>query len=185
MTDGPRRFITRSHRMKRTTWVLAVTLTMAAAVSLTLAARNGSHGQGGYAPISKTARNESLHTGSLPGLSAAFISAVNLTDVRIVAASQTAPVTEESAIAAVLAELPPGSSATAGDLVMLTNAQHPDGVLAWAIETTPAGGFHAASGGPPGAGQQPSPPPRNFRVDFVDASTRAWLEGVEGYSPGL
>jgi len=178
--------------MKRTIWVLAVTLSMAAAVSLTLAARNGSHGQGGYAPISKTARDESLRTGSLPGLSAAFISAVNLTDVRIVAASQTAPVTEQSAVAAVLAQVPPGSSATAGDLVMLTNAQHPDGVLAWAIEST--GSFGWASGGPAvlrrgtaGAHhyQPPRPPRPNFRVDFVNARTGVWLEGVEGYSSGL
>ena len=33
MTDAPRRFITRSHRVKRATWALAVTLTIAAAVS--------------------------------------------------------------------------------------------------------------------------------------------------------
>jgi hypothetical protein len=154
--------------------LLGVTLTMAAAVSC-----------GSYSLGSKTARNESQTTGPVPALSAAFISAVNSTDVQIVTASTAAPVTEQSAVATALAQLPPGSSATAADLVMLTNAQHPAGVLVWAIETTPAGGFHAASGGPPGAGQQPSPPSRNFRVDFVDASTGAWLEAVEGYSTSL
>jgi hypothetical protein len=186
MTDAPRRFIARSHRVKRATWVLAVTLSMAAVVSLTLAARNGGHAQGGDAKVSKTARS----AGSLPGLSAAFVRAVNLTDVRVVAASQTPPVTvtEQSAVAAVRAQLPSGSSVSAGDLVTLNNAQHPDGVLAWAIEST--GSFTWVSGGPVGirrtAGAQHSRPPTpNFRVDFVDASTGAWLEGVSGYSPGL
>jgi len=169
MTDAPRRFITRSYRIKRTTWVLAVTLTMAAAVSLTLAARNGSQ-----------------------GFSAAFISAVNSADVRIVPAGQTAAVTvtEKSAVAAALAELPPGSSASAADLVTLTNSQYPGGMLAWAIETIPAGGYSGFSCGPPPrrgtAGPHHCQPPRqNFRVDFVDASTGAWLEGVSGYSSGL
>lgn len=139
--------------------------------------------------ISRAARNESPSTGSSsPGLSAAFISAVNSTDVQIVPASGPAPVTEASAVAAALAELPPGSSASAGGLVMLTNSQYPAGVLAWAIETTPAGGFSAGSGpmgAPDQASAQASPPLRNFRVDFVDASTGAWLEGVAGYSSGL
>jgi hypothetical protein len=146
------------------------------------------HTEGGYAAISKTAQGAR----SLPGLSAAFVSAVNLTDVRVVAAGQTPPVTvtEQSAVAAVLAQLPSGSSVSAGDLVTLTNAQHPDGVLAWAIEST--GSYGGVSGGPvgirgtTGAHHQPRRPPRpNFRVDFVDASTGAWLEGVSGYSPGL
>jgi len=173
MTHAPWRFITQSPRIRRAIWVLAVTLAMAAVVSC-----------GSYSASGNTARNESQTTAPVPALSAAFISAVNSTDVQIVTTSAAAPVTEQSAVAAALAQLPPGSSATAAGLVMLTNAQHPAGVLAWAIETSPAGGFHAASGGPPGAAQQ-SPPPRNFRVDFVDASTGAWLEAVEGYSTGL
>lgn len=151
--------------------MLAVTLTMAAAVSC-----------GSYSLGSKTARNESQTTGPLPGLSAAFISAVNLTDVQIVTTSTAAPVTEESAVATALAELGPGSSPSAAGLVMLTNAQHPAGVLAWAMETT---GRFAGSGGPVGMGHRPSPPPMNFRVDFVDASTGAWLEAVLGYSSSL
>lgn len=187
MTHASRRFITQSPRIKRTIWVSAVTLTMAAAVSLALVTQNGS--QGSYSLISRAARNESPSTGSSsPGLSAAFISAVNSTDVQIVPASGPAPVTEASAVAAALAELPPGSSASAGGLVMLTNSQYPAGVLAWAIETTPAGGFSAGSGpmgAPDQASAQASPPLRNFRVDFVDASTGAWLEGVAGYSSGL
>ena len=150
----------------------AVTLTMAAVVSC-----------GSYSLGSKTGRNESRTTAPLPGLSAAFIRAVNSTDVQIVTKSAPAPVTEQSAVATALAEVGPGSSALAGGLVMLTNAQHPAGELAWAIETKPADGYHAVSGGPVGA---PHPAPlRNFRVDFVDASTGTWLEGVEGYSSGL
>jgi hypothetical protein len=71
---------------------------------------------------------------------------------------------------------------------MLTNAQHPDGVLVWAIEST--GSYGWVSGGPVGirgttGAHQYQPPPQNFRVDFVGASTGAWLEGVSGYSPGL
>ena len=174
MTHAPRRFITQSPRIKRTIWVLAVTMTMAAAVSC------GSHSVG-----SETARNESQTTRPLPGHSAAFISAVNSTDVQIVTTSAPAPVTEQSAVAAALAQMPPGSSASAADLVMLTNSQYPAGELVWAIETVPAGGYRAASGGPPGAGHQPSLPPRNFRVDFVNASTGAWLEGVEGHNSDL
>ena len=175
MTHVPRRFITQSPRIKRTIWVSAVTLTMAAAVSC-----------GSYSAGSKTARNASSATGPMPALSATFISAVNSTDVQIVTTNAPAPVTEQSAVAAAMAQLPPGSSASAADLVMLTNSQYPAGELVWAIETVPAGGYHAASGGPPRvAGTQPSSPPRNFRVDFVDASTGAWLEGVEGYNSGL
>jgi hypothetical protein len=174
MTDAPRRFITRSHRIKRAAWVLTVTLAMAAAVSC------ASYSAGGI-----TAGAESQTTEQpLPALSAAFIRAVDSTDVRIVATSRTAPIAEKSAVAAVLAELPSGSSVTAGDLVTLTNDQHPDGVLAWAIEST--GSFAWVSGGPVGirgkTGAPPRPPRPNFRVDFVDATTGAWLEGVEGYS---
>jgi hypothetical protein len=178
MTDAPRRFITRSHRIKRAAWVLTVTLAMAAAVSC------ASYSAGGI-----TAGAESQTTEQpLPALSAAFIRAVDSTDVRIVATSQTAPIAEESALAAALAQLPKGSSASAADLVMLTNSQHPAGKLAWAIETVPAGGYYAVSGGPvrrPGStASAPPPPPENFRVDFVDATTGAWLEGVQGDSSG-
>jgi hypothetical protein len=180
MTDAPRRFITRSHRIKRAAWVLTVTLAMAAAVSC------ASYSAGG-----KTAGAESQTTEQpLPALSAAFIRAVDSTDVRIVATSQTAPIAEESALAAALAQLPKGSSASAADLVMLTNSQHPAGKLAWAIETVPAGGYYAVSGGPvrrPGstASAPPPPPPENFRVDFVNASTGVWQEGIQGYDASL
>jgi hypothetical protein len=179
MTRPPQRFITQSPRIKKAVWVLTVTLTMAAAVSC-----------GSYSVSSKTSRSESQISESqtaepLPGLSAAFISAVNSTDVQIVTSSASAPVAEQSAVAAALAQIPAGSSASAAGLAMLTNAQYPAGVLVWAIETVPAGGYGAASGGPYRAGHQQSPPPLNFRVDFVDASTGAWLEGVEGYSAGL
>jgi hypothetical protein len=175
MTHAPRRFITQSPRIKRTIWVLAVTLTMAAAVSC------GSYSLGG-----KTARNESQTTGPLPALSAAFISAVNSTDVQIATTSAPASVAEQSAVAAALAQMTQGSSASAADLVMLSNSQDPAGKLVWAIETVPAGGY-AASSGPAGVGHKvsPPPPPRNFRVDFVNASTGAWLEAVEGYSSSL
>lgn len=171
MTDASRRSLAQSRKIKRTICVSAVTLTMAAAASC-----------GSYSLGSKTVRNESQATAPLPGLSAAFISAVNSTDVQIVSTSTPAPVTEQSAVATALAELGKGSSPSAAGLVMLTNAQHPAGVLAWAIETT---GVFVGSGGPAGVGHQPSPPPMNFRVDFVDASTGAWLEGVTGYSSSL
>lgn len=49
MTHASRRFITQSPRIKRTIWVSAVTLTMAAAVSLALVTQNGS--QGSYSLI--------------------------------------------------------------------------------------------------------------------------------------
>ena len=45
-------------------------------------------------------------------------------------------------------------------LVVLTDAQHPKGRLVWGIETTP-----------------PKVAPA-FQVDFVDAVTGEWLEGV-------
>lgn len=181
MAHAARRFITQSPRINRTIWVPAVTLAMAAVVSC-----------GSYSPGSKTARNESRTAAPLPGLSAAFISAVNATDVQIVTQSAPAPVTEQSAVATARAEWPPGSPPSAAGLVRLTNLQHPAGVLAWAIVTTGSfaasggpGPVHAISGRPAEAAQQPSPPPRNFRVDFVDASTGAWLEAVEGYSSKL
>ena len=175
MTDAPRRFITRSHRVKRATWALAVTLTIAAAVSC------GSYSAGG-----KTAGDESQTTEQpLPAFSAAFISAVNSTDVQIVTTSAPASVAEQPAVAAALAQLPQGSSASAAELVMLTNDQYPGGELVWAIETVPAGGYHAVSGGPVKPGRTPSAPPENFRVDFVNASTGVWLEGVQGYDASL
>ena len=171
-----------TRRSTRTTWVVAVPLTIAVVGSVIVAARHGQD-KGGYSLNSKTAPISSSRAAPYPGLSAAFVSAVNSTDVQIVPTSESAPVTEESAATAALAQLPPGSSASAAELVTLTNSQYPNGVLAWAIDTDPAGGYHAASGGPVGA---PHPaPPRNFRVDFVDASTGTWLEGVEGYSSGL
>jgi hypothetical protein len=109
---------------------------------------------------------------------------VNSTDVQIVTKSAPAPVTEQSAVATALAEFSSGSSPSAAGLVMLTNSQHPAGVLAWAIETT--GSFPLAGGGPQAeTGHGPSPPAMNFRVDFVDASTGAWLEAVTGYRSGL
>jgi hypothetical protein len=162
-----------SPRIKRAICVLAVTLTMAAAVSC------GSHSLG-----SKTARDESQTAGPLPALSAAFISAVNSTDVQIVTTSAPAPVTEQSAVAAALAQMPPGSSASAADLVMLTNTQYPAGELVWAIETVPAGGYGPLTAGPVGVEHSPPPTP-NFRVDLVNASTGAWLEAVLGYSASL
>jgi hypothetical protein len=177
MTHAPRRLITQPPRIKRAIWVLVVALTMAAAVSC------GSYSAGG-----KTAGDELQITGPLPALSSEFISAVNSTDVQIVATSAPASVAEQSAVAAALAQLPQGSSASAADLVMLTNSQYPAGELVWAIETVPAHGYQAISGGPAPfrSGQTMSPPPpRNFRVDFVSASTGAWLEGVEGYDPSL
>jgi hypothetical protein len=178
MTHAPRRLITQPPRIKRAIWVLAVTLTMAAAVSC------GSYHAGG-----KTAGDELQVTGPLPALSAAFISAVNSTDVQIVAtsapASGPAPVAEQSAVAAALAQMPKGSSASAADLVMLTNFKYPAGELVWAIETVPAGGYAVLAGPMPRPGHTMSPPPRNFRVDFVSASTGTWLEGVEGYDPSL
>jgi hypothetical protein len=176
MTHAPRRLLPQPPRIKRAIWTLAVTLTMAAAVSC------GSYSAGG-----KTAGDELQTTAPLPALSAEFISAVNSTDVQIVTTSAPASVAEQSAVAAALAQLPQGSSASAADIVMLTNAQYPAGELVWAIETIPAGGF-AVLGGPAPfrSGQKvASPPPRNFRVDFVSASTGAWLEGVEGYDPSL
>jgi hypothetical protein len=156
--------------------VLAVTLTMAAAVSC------GSYSAGG-----KTAEDESQTTEQpLPALSAAFISGVNSIDVQIVTTSAPASVAEQPAVAAALAQLPQGSSASAADLVMLINSQHPAGELVWAIETVPAGGYHAVSVGPVRPGRTvSSPPPENFRVDFVNASTGAWLEGVQGYDASL
>lgn len=172
MTHAARRFITQSPGIKRTIWVSAVTLTMAAVVSC-----------GSYSLGSKTGRTESRTTAPLPGLSAAFISAVNSTDVQIVTKSAPAPVTERSAVATALAQMGKGSSPSAAGLVMLTNSQHPAGVLAWAIETL--GSFALAGGGPVGIGDRPSPPPMNFRVDFVDASTGAWLEAVTSYSSSL
>jgi hypothetical protein len=177
MTHAPRRFITQSPRTKRTIWVSAVTLTMAAVVSC-----------GSYSLGSKTGRNESRTTAPLPGLSAAFIRAVNSTDVQIVTKSAPAPVTEQSAVAAALAQLPQGSSASAAGLVMLTNYQYPAGELVWAIETVPAGGYYAVSGGPvrrPGSTASAPPPPENFRVDFVNASTGVWQEGIQGYDASL
>ena len=169
----------------RTTWVVAVPLTIAVVVSVVVAARHGQvQDKVGQSLNSNTAPTSSSSTAPYPGLSAAFVSAVNSTDVQIATASESAPVTEESAATAAIAQLPAGSSASAAELVTLTNSQYPNGVLAWAIETDPAGGFHAISGGPAGVAH-PSPPPRNFRVDFVDASTGTWLEGVEGYSSGL
>lgn len=171
---------------KRTTWVLAVALAIAAAVSLTLAVRNGGQGQGSYSLSSKTARHQSLGTRSLPGLSEAFIGAVNSTDIHIVPAKGPAAVSAESAVSAALAQAPPGSSALAAGLVTLTDSQHPAGVLAWAIQTTPAGAASVGPARPPGTHNHYAPPPRyNFAVNFVDASTGAWLEGVSGYSPGL
>jgi hypothetical protein len=180
MTDAPRRFTTRSHRVKRATWALAVTLTIAAAVSC------GSYSAGG-----KTAGDESQTTEQpLPALSAEFISAVNSTDITIATTSAPASVAEQSAVAAALAQLPQGSSASAAGLVMLTNYQYPAGELVWAIETVPAGGHYAVSGGPvrrPGstASAPPPPPPENFRVDFVNASTGVWQEGIQGYDASL
>ena len=170
-------------RSTRTAWVVAVPLTMAVVVSVVVAAHHG-QGQGGYSLSSKTAATISSSSAApYPGLSAAFVSAVNSTDVQIAPVSESAPVTEESAATAALAELPQGSSALAAELVTLTNSQYPNGVLAWAIETDPADGYHAASYGPVGA---PHPAPlRNFRVDFVNASTGTWLQGVEGYSSDL
>lgn len=172
MTHAVRRFITQSPRMTRTSWVSTLTLTMAAVV-----------GCGSYSLGSKTGRTESRTTAPLPGLSAAFISAVNSTDVLIVTKSAPAPVTEQSAVATALAELGHGPSPSAAGLVMLTNSQHPAGILAWAIETT--GRFALIGGGPAGIAHRPSPPPLNFRVDFVDAATGAWLEAVTGYSSSL
>ena len=172
-----------TRRSTRTTWVVAAPLTIAVVVSVVVAARHGQD-KGGYSLNSKTAPISSSSAALYPGLSAAFVRAVNSADVQIVPTSESAPVTEESAATAALAQLPPGSSASAAELVTLTNSQYPNGVLAWAIDTDPAGGYHAPSGGPVGA-PHPAPPPRNFRVDFVDASTGTWLEGVEGYSSGL
>jgi len=168
---------------KRTAWLVAVPLAMAVVVSVILAARAGQE-KSGYTLNSKTAPIASSSAAPVPSLSAAFVSAVNSTDVQIAPATGPASVGEASAVSAALGALPPGSSALAAELVTLTNSQYPTGVLAWAIETIPAGGISAGSGGPAGT-HQPSPPPRNFRVDFVDASTGAWLEGVAGYSADL
>lgn len=149
--------------------MLAMALAMAAAVSLTLAARVGN--------------------GSPPGLSSAFLGAVNSTDVHIVPAKGPAAVSEESAVSAALAQEPPGASSPAAELVTLTDSRHPAGVLAWAVQTIPVGGYIAGGGPVPGANPNVpvhyTPPRRNFRVDFVDASTGAWLGGVSGYGPGL
>lgn len=171
-----------TRRSTRIAWAAAVPLTVAVVVSVVVAARHGQD-KGGYSLNSKTAPISSSSAAPYPDLSAAFVSAVNSTDVQIAPASESAPITEESAATAALAQLGPGSSASAAELVTLTNSQYPNGVLAWAIETDPAGGYHAVSGGPVG---KPHPAPlMNFRVDFVDASTGTWLEGVEGYSSGL
>ena len=135
-----------TRRSTRTTWVVAVPLTIAVVGSVIVAARHGQD-KGGYSLNSKTAPISSSSAALYPGLSAAFVSAVNSTDVQIVPTSESAPVTEESAATAALADLPPGSSASAAELVTLTNSQYPNGVLAWAIETDPADGYHAVSYG--------------------------------------
>jgi hypothetical protein len=171
----------RSTGITRTTWVVAVPLVIAVVASVIAAARHGQD-RGGYSPNS-TASISSSSAAPYPGLSAAFVSAVNSTDVQIAPVSESASVTEGSAATAALAQLSPGSSASAAELVTLTNSQYPNGVLAWAIDTDPAGGYQAPSYGP--AGYSHPAPERNFRVDFVDAATGTWLEGVEGYSSGL
>lgn len=125
-------------------------------------------------------------TSGLPAFSSAVTTAVNATDVSIEAASDAeaseASVSEATAESTALSELPPSSTALAGQLVILTTSQYPDGILAWAFQTRPSDGYGAPSGGPAG---NTAPPPRNFRVDFVDAKSGAWIEAVVGYSSGL
>ena len=84
-------------RSTRTAWLVAVPLTMAVVVSVVVAAHHGQD-KGGSSLNSKTAASISSSSAApYPGLSAAFVSAVNSTDVQIAPVSESAPVTEESA----------------------------------------------------------------------------------------
>ncbi len=123
---------------------------------------------------------------TLPSFSHELFNALNNTDVNVSPAlSQqaiTGTVSEAAAQATALAQVRPGSQALAAQLVILRNAQWPSGVLAWAIQINEAGGFHAPSAGPVG---NQSPPPRNFKVVFVQAAAGTFLEGVSAYDAAL
>jgi len=139
------------------------------------------------APHASSSAVSNASTGSLPGLSDQLISAVDGTDVTITAVSSavaaSATVSESAATSQVLDVATPGSTVVAAQLVELTNSQYPNGDLVWAIQDVPSGGFYGAPGGPPD--KNGPPPPRNFRIDFVDAQTGQWIEGVSGYSAAL
>lgn len=122
----------------------------------------------------------------LPALTATFVAAVNSTDVTIVPASSVqergAKVTQKAAVATALRQEQPGTVATAAELVELTNAQFPAGHLVWAVEDDPVGNHQGGIGG---VGMKDSTPSYNLSVDFVNAVTGHWLEGVTGYSSKL
>jgi hypothetical protein len=117
-----------------------------------------------------------------PALTSSIVSAVNNTDMTITpaAAGQTAMISEATAQATALNQLPPGSAVLGASLVMLTDGLFPAGRLVWAVSVNPAGPHFVAGG----VGTS-MPPEINFRVDFVDATTGQWLQADMGRDPNL
>ena len=104
------------------------------------------------------------------------------------AAGESASVPLSSALSAVLAEEGAESVPKAAQLVTLETVQCPNGVLVWAIQVVPEGGY-IPIGGPmpsPGMTTRPVPPVHyNYQLDFVSATTGKWLQAIESYDPAL
>ena len=170
--------------------VAALLLGTAAAVAAAMASaaspRPADTAATGVSPAATTTTQPGQVT-SLPAFSSQLVAAINNTDVTVSVVTGPPPpsatVPLSSAVSTALLQLPTGSQALAAQLVTMTTAQYPDGLLVWAVQTLPKGGYFGASAGP--AGFTGTVPPRNFDVEFVNATSGQWVEGLEGYSAGL
>jgi hypothetical protein len=107
------------------------------------------------------------------------------------AAGESALVSLPGALSAVLASDGAASVPKAAELMTLDTVQYPHGVLVWAIQVVPEGGYIPANPPSPVPGMttattMPSTADQsNYEVDFVDARTGKWLQAIQSYDPAL
>ena len=103
----------------------------------------------GPCPKASTDATTTTSTGSLPAFSCQLIDAVNATDMTIAAVSPqvaaSAAVSESAAVSKALANIPPGPTAVAAQLVEVTNTRYPQGGLVWAVDVVPVLGGRVSS----------------------------------------
>lgn len=159
----------------------------------TSSARRATHEVSGQLGSSTLARNPDSRFGvmaatNLPMFSGSLISAVDATGETIAPVGEgvvaSVGVPEDSAVSEAVLDSPgTGNVAVAAQVVELSDTLYPNGQLVWAIDIVPSSGFPttATPVGYTGA----LPPPDDFMVNFIDASTGKWLEAVSGYSAAL
>lgn len=179
VTLGVNTSTAQSHQLSATASTMVTTTTSTAVTATTSTA------------IVTTSTTVVTAPGPVPPLSENIVDALDHTGVTVSPLSQSeiaasgfagTPAAFQDATSAALAELPLGSTVSAASLVTLAGAPGlggPTTVLAWAIQTVPAGGYMTASAGPAGVDEQGRLVP-NYEIDFVNAATGRWIMSTQG-----